>query len=183
MGLIKKEHWLTEEFHDFLITRRGMPFAWGSNDCALFAADAIEAITGTDIAAEFRGKYTNELGALRAVKEISGGKTFRDATAYCASKHGLVEYEYPLMAKRGDLVIVRNGDGEEITGVVGLDGRYVLSPGDAGLVQLPITSVVRAWSLGDAHEWTERVDVVDESLRELQAPVAVKQLTAGEANV
>lgn len=175
MGLIKREHWLTQEFHDFLVARRRVPFAWGTNDCALFAADAIEAITGVDIAEEFRGRYTNELGALRAVREICGGVDFCDATAYCAAKHGLAEYEYPLMAKRGDLVVVRNGDGVEITGVVGLDGRYVLSPGDVGLVQLPITSVVRAWSVGEAHEWTKRVDVVDDG--------AVKQLTAGEANV
>lgn len=183
MGLIKREHWLTQEFHDFLVARRTVPFAWGTNDCAIFAADAIEAITGTDIAAEFRGKYTNELGALRAVKEIAGGVELADATAYCARKYGLEQYDYPLLAKRGDLVVVRNSDGAEITGVIGLDGRYVLSPGDEGLVQLPITSVVMAWSLGDEHVWTKRADVMDEGLRELSAPEAVKQLTAGEGNV
>lgn len=34
--------------------RRSVPFAWGSNDCRLFAADAVQAMTGVDHAAELR---------------------------------------------------------------------------------------------------------------------------------
>jgi cell wall-associated NlpC family hydrolase len=154
MSLVKKEHWLTEDFPEFLVQRRNVPFAWGSNDCATFAADAIKAITGTDIADDFRGKYTTERGAFKSVKAVAGGSTVVDAAAYCAEKHGLIEHQYPLMAKRGDLVIVRNGDGGEIAGIVSLNGRHVLSPGDSGLALFSIIDITRAWSLGDAHEWT-----------------------------
>lgn len=152
--MIKKEFWLTDDLPRFLVQRRDVPFAWGENDCALFAADAIQVITGTDIAEDFRGKYSTEIGALRTAKKIAGGATVVAAAAYCAEKHGLVEHKYPLMAKRGDLVIVRNGDGGEIAGIVSLDGRHVLSPGDSGLALFSIVDVTRAWSLGDAHEWT-----------------------------
>src|SRR5690348_10475155 len=117
MPLKKHEHWQTRHFHAFLMERCDQPFAWGTNDCALFAADAILANTGTDIAAEFRGLYTTERGAFEAIWKVTGGSTVADAAAYCASKHGLVEHEHPLMAKRGDLVVVENG-GSFIAGVV-----------------------------------------------------------------
>jgi hypothetical protein len=50
------------------------------------------------------------------------------------------------MAKRGDLVIIDNA-GTLIAGVVHLNGRHVVSVSETGLVRLPITNVVRAWSL------------------------------------
>lgn len=49
----------------------GKPFAWGENDCCLFAADCCLAIAGKDPAAEFRGTYKTEAGAKRAIKKIS----------------------------------------------------------------------------------------------------------------
>ena len=48
----------------FLSERRGRPFAWGSNDCCLFAADWIRTATGYDPAAKVRGTYSTFLGAL-----------------------------------------------------------------------------------------------------------------------
>jgi Domain of unknown function (DUF6950) len=153
MALIKKEHYLTEELHDFIVERLNKPFAWGENDCASFAGDAILAITGVDIAAEFRGAYKSERGAAKVIKRITGGSTIADAAVYCAVKHGLVEYDYPLMAKRGDLVLIENGDGKTIAGIIGLHG-HPISPGVDGLVQFPITSVRRAWSIGDEHHWS-----------------------------
>ncbi|RZU39323.1 DUF6950 family protein [Edaphobacter modestus] len=146
MALNKKQHWHTRAFHNFLVERATSPFAWGTNDCALFVADAILAITGTDIAENFRGKYTTELGALRIIKKITGGSTIADAATYCANKHGLAEHTHPLMAKRGDLVVIDNG-GNLIAGVVHLNGRHVVSVGENGIVQLPITNIVRAWSI------------------------------------
>ena len=150
--LIKKKHWEAECFDPFLLARKTEPFAWGSNDCALFAADAILANTGTDIAAEFRDKYTTHLGAFKTIREVTGGSSVVDAVTYCAEKFGLVEYTYPLMAKVGDLVLVENGD-DIIAGVIHLNGIHVVSVAETGLVRLPILNaagkptVVRAWSV------------------------------------
>jgi len=58
----------------------------------------------------------------------------------------LIEYEHPLSAKRGDLVLVKNGD-TVICGVIHLNGKHVISVGPKGLVRLPITAVVRAWAV------------------------------------
>jgi hypothetical protein len=150
MALTRIQHWETRGYHMFLEGRARQPFAWGTNDCATFTADGVKAITGVDIAADFRGKYHDEASALAAVKEICGGSTVADAAAYCAGKHGLVEWQYPLMARRGDLVVARNLDGSPIAGLVHLSGRHVVTVAAKGLVRLELTSILRAWHVGPA---------------------------------
>lgn len=142
--LVRRDHWATREFHDFILQRAKMPFAWGTNDCAMFAADGVEAITGTDIATAFRGRYGSELSAMRTVKEICGGATIADAAAWCAAQHGLEELLHPLLAQRGDLVLVADA-GREIAGLVHLSGRHVVTVGEEGLKRVCITAVRRAW--------------------------------------
>jgi cell wall-associated NlpC family hydrolase len=155
MAMIRKrEQYLEVHLNDFLQQREAVPFAWGTNDCATFAADAIEVMTGIDIAQEFRGQYSTETGALRTIQKIAGGNTLGDAATYCANKYGMAERSVPLQAKRGDLVLVKNGDGDEIAAIVGMNGRHVLSPGEDGLVRFSILNVTRAWALGEKHEWT-----------------------------
>lgn len=150
--LKKKQHWQHKCFDPFLRERADRPFKWGESDCAIFCADAIHAITGTDIAADFRGQYTTRLGALRTIAKVTGGSTVVDAAAYCAAKHGMTEHAHPLMAKRGDLVIIENA-GDLICGVIHLNGIHAVSVAESGLVRLPIAdlngkpNVVRAWSI------------------------------------
>jgi hypothetical protein len=146
MPLTRTEHWATREFHAFLLDRARTPFAWGTNDCCLFPADAIESFTGTDLAADFRGKYTDEASAFAAIKSVANGTTVADAAAYCAYKLGLKEWPFPLLAKRGDLVVIEQPGGL-IAGVVHLNGRHVISVGEKGLLRLPITAVKRAWAV------------------------------------
>ncbi len=146
MALQRKEHWQTRDFHAFLLERVHTSFSWGINDCCLFAADAILAITGTDIANDFRGKYYDQESAFALIKSVTGGETVADAAAHCAAKYGLIEHQHPFMAKRGDLVVIQNGQ-NLIAGVVHLNGRHAVSVTESGIVRLPITSVVRSWSL------------------------------------
>ena len=55
----------TRQAADALIAeRRLMPFARGTNDCCMFAADAVLAMTGRDLAADWRGTYSDDRGAL-----------------------------------------------------------------------------------------------------------------------
>lgn len=146
MALQRTTHWATRELHEFLLQRAQAPFAWGVNDCALFAADAIRNMTGEDIAADFRGKYTDEAGAWKTAASVTGiaNATVADCAAWCAAKAGLAEWQPARMAQRGDLAIVRNG-AREISGIVHLNGRHVVSVAETGLVRLPITAIVRAW--------------------------------------
>ncbi len=97
MTLTRQPHWATRGLHAFLLARARAPFVWGANDCALFAADAIEAMTGVDIASDFRGRYHDEASAQALIHSITGGSTVADATAHCAAQHGLVEWTHPLL--------------------------------------------------------------------------------------
>ena len=72
MGLTKKEHWDTRAFNQYLLDKKDSEFAWGENDCCLFAANSILAITGTDIADDFRGKYTDEASAFELIGIVTG---------------------------------------------------------------------------------------------------------------
>lgn len=143
------EHWREVHFDAHLNAIARKPFAWGEHDCCLFAADAIQSFTGIDIAADFRGKYTDKLSAFKAIRAITGGNTVADAAAWCAAKHGLVELQHPLCAQRGDLVVLRQSAADTadqlIAGVVHLSGAHLVSVSESGAVRLPITNVVRAW--------------------------------------
>lgn len=150
MSLTRTPHWATRELHAFLLERAKAPFVWGLNDCCLFPADAIASFTGVDLAAAFRGEggtpaYTDLASAMALVEQVTGGgKTVGDAAAWCAAQHGLQELVHPLLAQRGDLVTMMSG-GVEIGGIVHLNGRELVSVGEAGLMVLPITAVRRAW--------------------------------------
>lgn len=144
MSLTRHQHWATRSYHHFLIARAKAAFAWGVNDCALFAADGILAMTGVDIAADFRGEYSDEAGAFAAIQRIAGGATVGDAAAYCAAKHGLAELAHPLKAQRGDLVVFPNA-GNLIAGLVHLNGSRLVSVTDKGLWYFDIRDTVRAW--------------------------------------
>lgn len=112
--------------------RRRTPFAWGAQDCALFAADAVQAITGDDPAKHFRG-YDDEREALRIVKDAGGMR-------------GLVDLpEKPKgFAQRGDVVLAEI-DGRETFGVC-IGSQYV-APGVDGLVFRPMTEVIVAFEV------------------------------------
>ncbi len=115
------------------------------NDCALFAADGIQAITGVDIAGDFRGKYSTEAEAMALIASVAGGSTIADAAAWCAAKHGLTEWKHPLCAQRGDLAVFQAPTGSMVAGLVHLSGAHLVSVGESGLYRFSISKVLRAW--------------------------------------
>lgn len=121
-----------EKLDSFIEGRLGAPFVWGANDCALFAADAMLALHGVDFAKAYRGKYNTEKAAQRLIKRAGGLSAIVD-------KAGLDYVEHPAV---GDVVLVGHEDGESLGVCV---GAHVYSVGKAGLVRLPLNSVLRAW--------------------------------------
>jgi hypothetical protein len=139
------KHWETRSFHQFLLDSAHVPFAWGTHDCSTFCADGIKAITGVDIADDFRGKYADEVSAFALIKSVTSGSTVADAAAYCATKHGLKEWPQPLFAQRGDLVVFEGATGVLVSGLIHLSGRHIVAMGEDGLYRFPISSVTRSW--------------------------------------
>jgi hypothetical protein len=150
MAFKRQQHWATRGYHNFLLDRADTKFAWGVHDCALFAADGIQAMTGVDIASDFRGKYSDEPSSIEAIKTVTGvdNPTIEDAAAYCANKHGMAERKYPLMAQRGDLVVVEDS-GRLIAGLIHLSGRHIVAAGENGLKRILVTptNIKRAWKV------------------------------------
>lgn len=115
-----------------------LPGEWGVADCLLTVADAIEAVTGTDPAADIRGRYKTEIGARRLMKR----KGFDDVEAVLAALFPRVGR---LLAQRGDVAVVRRGDV--------LSAGYVTEYGVAvktatGLSFVPQTDIHAAFRVG-----------------------------------
>ncbi len=136
--------WDTVLLPEFIEANRHRSFAWGSWDCSLFAAEAIQAITGVDVGQEFRGRYKTERSAMRTIKRVTGGCGVEAAAAYVASAHGMAEIAHPRAAGRGDLVVADNA-GRTVAGIVAQHGRSVLSVGEHGLTEIPLAAIKRAW--------------------------------------
>lgn len=123
----------------FLLSRADTPFEWGVNDCALFAADAVLAITGTDIAASYRGYTTAE--EAQDILDAHGGLQGLATTGF-----GFEPSENPLMAQRGDAVLMML-NGNLTCGIVDDSGQNIACVSEAdGLTHLPLIEALEIWS-------------------------------------
>jgi cell wall-associated NlpC family hydrolase len=118
-----------ERLAAFIDARRAAPFKWGENDCVLFAADAVRAIAGIDLAEGHRG--LSEFGALRLWRRTGGVLPLVEAR--------LSRRDAPGFAQRGDVVSVPI-DGSDTLGIVVGNGHWC-APGAGGLVFRPMTEV------------------------------------------
>lgn len=108
---------------------------WGVSDCALFAAGAVEAITGTHPAPEFLGVYDSQRGAAEALRELGDGTLFRTFDTRLPRKE-------PSFAQRGDLVWAQDAVG------VCMGARGVFLQADApGFAMLPRSAFEYAWEV------------------------------------
>jgi len=116
-----------ERLVSFINERRNLPFVWGQNDCALFAADLIGEITGVDLAADVRG-YSSEREAARIIRDAGGMR-------------GLVSLpeKHPGLAQRGDAVLALI-EGRETFGIC--VGTQYIAPGMDGLVFRPMSEAM-----------------------------------------
>lgn len=134
----RREDW-PEQLLTFVRSREHTPFAWGGNDCALFAADAALAMTDHDFAAPFRGRYKTGLGAMKALR--SNGA--EDLAGYLT--HALGAAVVPGLARRGDVVLFEAVGGPALGVVV---GSTAAAAGRDGVTWVPATHWQQAWRVG-----------------------------------
>jgi len=128
------DDWLPR-FNTFIKGRSGVPFSWGKQDCCLFAADGVYAVTGIDFASELRG-YTTAREALRILASRGNCKGLANAALGPPTSWKL--------ARRGDVVLHMVGRRQAL----GLcAGDVFAAPGPHGLEFLPMSAVLIAWNV------------------------------------
>lgn len=119
---------------DLIGQRMRAPFAWGRHDCVMFAADAVLAVTGADLAQGLRGTYTTADEAAAVLQQHGG------LIELCIRRLGPV---VPVtLAQPGDVGLVRMGD---VPALVVCGGAHFLGVGAAGLQPMLPEEVVRTW--------------------------------------
>lgn len=134
-----------ERLATFVADNRERPFAWGQWDCILMACAAVEAMTGVDPAAEYRGRYSDREGAALALRELGKGTLVKTIAS--------VFPERPIgKAQRGDIVLFRGSAGIAM-GAYGLFvgeetlADAVATPQRVGLVSIPRGLWEKAWAV------------------------------------
>lgn len=129
----------------FIAENRERQFAWGEWDCILFACAAVEAMTGTDPAAEYRGRYDDAKGAALALRELGQGTLVKTIDATFPHR--------PFgKAQRGDIVLFRGSAGI-CMGAFGLFvgeealADAIATPKREGLVSIPRSLFEKAWAV------------------------------------
>lgn len=137
MALRRLEGW-EARLNVYVEASRHRPFDWGKHDCALFAAGAIEAVTGTplvDIPA-----YSGVYEAARALKCMGHRDVIDLANAH------LRPWQSVLMARRADIALLSTEHGLSLGVVL---GASVAGPGVDGLMFSPLQQASKAWRVGD----------------------------------
>jgi len=117
------------------------PFRRGSHDCALFACNCLKEMTGTDIAKDFRRKYTSRKKAYEMVRARG-----HDSLVSLARERVGNEYSTPTKAKRGDMVAVPCPEGEALA-IVDLSGEYAVTTGKDGLEYHPMDKWITGFAV------------------------------------
>lgn len=127
---------------EYLAASARQAFAPGRFDCALFAAGAVEAQTGVDLAARWRGAY----GDLAEGLALLAREGVEDHLALVSGHLP----EVPVAeARPGDIAALRIGGANlETLAVVQGALAYVPIEGGAGFVLLPMGLATRAWRVG-----------------------------------
>jgi hypothetical protein len=114
------------------------PFEWGGHDCALFAADAVAAMTGFDLAADYRGQYASEEEAWEFLASLG----YFDLEALAAARlprRSIAE------ARRGDVALAAGEFGDFLAIC---DGETMVGPSARGVSHTPMTSAKAAFGVG-----------------------------------
>jgi hypothetical protein len=117
---------------------------YGSLDCALFTCDAIEQMTGRDIAAWFRGRYQTRREAFELVREYTGRASLLAIVERVTRDNQMPEVG-PLFLQRGDVALIRRGVGGFSLGIVNLNGLNIATVRKTGLAIAPMYLALRGW--------------------------------------
>lgn len=124
----------------FMAARQQQPFAWGAQDCALFAADAVQALTGVDVAKPHLRRHRTARAALRSLHHHGGLQRIAQAALGTPIPSAL--------ANVGDVLLTRPSAQAHHPMLAVCNGSSAIAPGPFGLVSLSLAQVSHAWRVG-----------------------------------
>jgi len=127
----------------FLKRYEQKPFVWGKHDCVIFAADAVKAMTGHDLAKSYRGLYTNQFEAYEIIVRADGLEKITDKEC---KTYGFSKRDHPMKAQRGDLVMLFTKLGDTM-GIVSENGKDIYVADQIGYRKLPFKDIKAAWQI------------------------------------
>ena len=133
---MNKLHDWQVRFEAFIASRNAKPFTWGTNDCAIFAAECVHALTGCDVALPALRKHKTELQAARLLRRHGGVAGITTAA--------LGQPVPANTAQVGDVVLTQSG-GRDMLAIC--NGDTCVAPGAVGLVFIPMATASVCWRL------------------------------------
>jgi len=117
---------------EFANVNLGRPFVWGQCDCNTFALDMMDAMYGTNLAAQIKGKYGSPLQAFLFRRRVPGSLiNILKAAGFEEVKRGF--------ERTGDLLIVADPKWEMVH--VCLGAKCVSAFPDQGVQVFPMTEL------------------------------------------
>lgn len=137
--------------HEYMSHCQSQRFTWGTFDCCIYAAGAIEVATGRNPMAACPA-YNNDVTASIVLRETFGSTSVRDIFMQLVSEYGAVQIQ-PHEMKNGDLACVewpheftRSCDIDQSCGMGVVYNNQVLVCCTHGLVSVPTTHrVIDLW--------------------------------------
>lgn len=133
----RQKNW-RNRLHEVVEARRRVPFSFESGfDCAIFVADCIAAMTGEDPAADFRGRYSSDIGAMRVIRNAG----FANIADLVSSR---LDEIAPVRAQVGDVAFIP--DESSFGGALGIViGEQVACLHVDGIGSVPRNLMTRAF--------------------------------------
>jgi hypothetical protein len=137
---VKLPDW-EDRLHGLIRARLDAPFSWREHNCMSWTSEALEAQSGIDDWAPFRGRFSTPVGALKVIRRVDGVRLPIDlADRLWGERHHISG------AKLGDPVVAMAGFPESMGPSLGVCyGRSSLFVGTAdghrGLVRVPTLSL------------------------------------------
>lgn len=121
---------------EFVESRRDVGFARGKADCCMLVADAVQAMTGVDYAARWRGTYSTDKAAFRLLRDYGGVAGVATLLLGPAVS--------PALAGRGDVVLIEAPEGEALALCL---GDKIAVQDRNGLTFAPTSAAKAAWKV------------------------------------
>ena len=138
--MLKKQGWEVR-LSEYFDKMRNVPFKRGEHDCALFAGNCADVMTGLDFTSDFRKPYKTREQAYEFLKTLG-----YEGLAAIPNRLIGPPLPSPAYAQRGDGVLIEFG-GEESLGIVDMSGKKAVTVGKDGFVFYDMKYWVKAWRI------------------------------------